>query len=103
VTISAADAARIAEAVQEGLERAAATDARENSGPRKWSPPTRPPFAPPECKLPPVDYELDWAAEALTALLVDDSVEALVSACRCVDVREAVVRLLEALAKVRGR
>lgn len=52
---------------------------------------------------PPIDRETKHAAEALTALLVDDSLTALVSACGDDEVREAVRGLLVALAKVRTR
>lgn len=58
-------------------------------------------YAPPP-DPPPVDHEINHAAEMLHAILVEDSFDALVSACADAGVREAVRALLVALAKARG-
>ncbi len=53
--------------------------------------------------MPPVDRILNHAAEELHTLLVDDSFDALVSACGDSAVRDATAALLEALARARTK
>lgn len=52
---------------------------------------------------PPVDHVFNHAAETLMQILVDDSFDALVSACRRPRVRRAVRILLVELCKARMR
>jgi hypothetical protein len=93
----------LAENYLQHLEDAAESEsAAEKRKPRAWNPKRL--GALPEMRVQPplVDHELNHAAEQLHVILTQDAFDALVSAAADEGVRDAVARLLEALAKARS-
>lgn len=93
----------LAENYLQHLEDAAESEpASEKRKPRAWNPKRL--GALPEMKVqpPPVDRELNQAAEMLHVILTEDAFDALVSACGSPRVKRAVKILLVELVKARS-